>query len=74
MLNRILGIGPAQFFKGLRQGDVPLMFLGATLLLIRLSRRKRNSKATSLTLKAGESVALRVTSPGADPVIYRLDA
>ena len=74
MLNRIFGIRTAQFFKALRQGDVPLVFLGAALLLLRLSRRKRKSKATSLTLEAGESVALRVTRAGADPVTYRLDA
>ena len=74
MFNRIIGIGPAHFFKGLRQGDVPLVFLGAALLLLRLSRRKRKSKVTSLMLEAGESVALRVTRPGADPVTYRLDA
>ena len=72
--SRLIGKGPSYLFRGLREGDVAFFALGAALVLIRLGRRNRGKQKASITLKAGESVALRVTRPGADPVAYRIDA
>ena len=51
-----------------------MLVFGALLLVWRLSRRKRRSKTASVNVKPGQSVALRVTRAGADPVTYRIDA
>ena len=74
MLSRLLKNGPTYLFRGLREGDIALFAVGALLGLMRLNRRSRSKKAPSFDLRAGESVALRVTRPGADPVTYQIDA
>lgn len=68
----LVGRGPTYLFRGLRKGDVGLFSLGVVLMLVRLRRWNRSRPVTTLTLKAGESVALRVTRRGADPVSYRI--
>jgi hypothetical protein len=74
MINRLLGFGPAQFFKGLRQGDIPVMVTGAILLALRMRRRQRTPKSIEFSMKPGESVALRITRGDGEPVAYRIDA
>ncbi len=74
MLARLIGRGPVYLFRGLREGDVALFAAGALLAFMRLNRRSRETKKTSIKLKAGQSVALRVTRAGADPVSYQIDA
>ena len=74
IISRLVPKGAKYLFRGLREGDVALLAVGTILMLIRFGRRTRSTKVTTVTLKAGESVALRVTRSGADPVAYRIDA
>ena len=74
MIERILGLGLAQAFRGLREGNPTLFVGGLLLVLLRYHRRSNAGKATSFTLKPGQSVALRVSRDGEDSVTYRIDA
>ena len=74
MISRLLSSGTRYLFRGLRTGDVPLFVVGFLMAFAQRTRKRRGAKVTSLTLKAGQSAALRVTRPGADPVTYRIDA
>lgn len=74
MLNRLLGYGPTQVFKGLREGNIPILALGAFLLAVRFLRRGTKPHKTSFTLKEGESVTLRISRDGDEDVSYRIDA
>jgi len=73
-MGRLLAQGSRMLFRGLRTGDVPLFAFGFLLVFVRRARASRRKKLTSLTLRAGQSAALRVTRGGADPVTYRIDA
>ena len=74
MIAWLIRRGPMLFFRGLRRGDIPAFAFGGVLLLLRWSRRNRETRVTKITLRAGQSAALRVTRPGAAPVAYRIDA
>ena len=74
MISRLLSSGTRYLFRGLRTGDVPLFILGFLMAFVQRARKRRGGKVSSLNLKAGQSAALRVTRPGAEPVTYRIDA
>ena len=74
MIARLLSSGTRYLFRGLRTGDVPLFAMGFVLAFAQRAKKRRKGKVTSLKLRAGQSAALRVTRPGAEPVTYLIEA
>ena len=66
------GIG--YLLRGLRSGRMSLTLLGACMIAFRLVRAFRRTRVADFPLEKGSSVGLRLTSPGADPATFRLDA
>lgn len=58
--------GARYLFRGLREGKVPLILVGLTLLVARFNRRWRpdRSRVVTVRVKPGETVRLRVSRPG----------
>ena len=67
--------GAHYFFQGLREGRWPLILVGLTVLVARFNKRWRpgGSRVAAVRVKAGQSVGLRVSRPGEEPVTFRVD-
>ena len=74
LLSSLVSRGPGYLFRGLREGSPGIFLLGLALSVVRLGQRRKAPKPYSIKLKAGESIALRISKPGSAPVSYRVDA
>ena len=66
--------GVLYVFRGLRQGRQAVTAMGVLIILSRLmtGRRRRSGRSVKVGLTPGDSVGLRVSHPGDDPVTFRL--
>ena len=61
-------------FRGLWQGRSSVTAMGVFIIVYRLviGSRRRGGRSVRMRLKPGDSVGLRVSRPGDDPVTFRL--
>lgn len=60
--------------RGLRQGRHSLIVMGVLMILSRLvtRRRQHGGRVVNVKLAPGETVGLRVSRPGDDPITFRV--
>ena len=68
--------GARYLFQGLREGKSPLILVGLIVLVARFNRRWRpyRSRVTTVRVRPGQTVGLRVSRPGEAPATFRVDS
>ena len=72
---RFFAPGPITFWRGLRTGDARSIVIGGLLLFRRyLKRPSGPAKVSSIRLRPGKSVLVRVMRDEGEPREFRIDA